>query len=290
MRNRLRSTAVNVAAALLCTAALMACRPQPPQDPGTDNRAEAKRTLPPLPIVEPPLDRARLLLAVARAASAHTAGADDLAAQRKLDGKQFEVRLRFGCDGQGPGQGEHGWSIDPDGQTLRLRAVPTLSLKDKPVGSVAGKGVEAAEGFWLSRPWLLTAACPKAQAGVEIEPPSAEKPAAEEDETSTTRPDAPAVVQRVGIARFFTREDSRTGRRIERPFEAVVQLKAGDPTGLQGFNLVLSGRLRGQGDNRVIRCTGSGRERPPDCIISADVDRVWIERPEDKKVMAEWTI
>jgi hypothetical protein len=76
---------------------------------------------------------------------------------------------------------------------------------------------------------------------------------------------------------------------MDRPFEAVKKLGEGERVGSSGFNLVLAGRLRARDDGRVILCGGNGRDRPPDCIVSADVDRVWIERPEDKAVMAEWS-
>lgn len=281
--------AATLTAAMLCLAAMSGCRSQPAQDNGEDNAAEM--TPPPrMPRIEPPLSRARLLLAVAQAASAHSAGAVDADAQRNLDGKQFEVRLRFGCDGQGPDRGDHGWSVDPDGRTLRLRAVPTLSMEDEPVRSVAGDNIEAVEGFWLARPWLLQVACPAPEAGVAEEQDSAERAAPPDTRSEAPEPAPAPAIQRVGIARFYTPDDSRTGRRIDRPFEAVKTLDAGEQVGGDGFNLVLSGRLRARSDGRVILCTGSGRDRPPDCIVSADIDRVWIERTEDQQVLAEWTV
>ena len=275
---------------LLCAVFLDACRSQPPAETGSDNLANEAAPLPPMSIVEPPFNRARLLLSVVRAASSHAVGANDAKVQRGLDGKQFEVRIRFGCDGQGPTRQDHGWSVDPDGRILRLRAVPTLSLEDEPVRAVAGDKVEAAEGFWLPRPWFLNASCPAGQSDIQPASPGKLQPGANELEAATTGPDAAAsAIQRVGIAQFFTPDDSRTHRRFDRPFEAVKQLAEREDVGRQGFNLVLSGRLRAREDGRVILCAGTGRDRPPDCVVSADVDRVWIERPEDKAVMAEWS-
>ena len=284
-------TLARLAAAVLCVAALAACRDQQPPDDNTDNGTIDRPPAQRLPIVEPPFDRDRLLLTVARAASAHSAGMNEPGAQRSLDGKQFEVRLRFGCDGPGPRTGEHGWSLDPDGRTLRLRAVSTLSLDDEVARGVAGDGVEAVEGFWLPRPWLLQAACPSAR-------PAANPGTAAEAQTNSSEvapaasPDVPpaSAVQRIGIAQFFTAQDARTRRRMDRPFEAVKQLGEGERAGQDGFDLVLSGRLRARGDGRVILCAGSGRDRPPDCIVSAAVDRVRIERPADQAVMAEWSM
>ena len=274
-----------LAAALFCATAVVACRPQQPAEPETDNLV-ATEAQSPLPVADPPFDRARLLLAVARAASSHVIGSNDLDAQRKLDGKQFEVRLRFGCDGQGPGHGDHGWSVDPDGRALRLRAVPNISMEDELVQGVAGAGVEAAEGFWLDQPWLLHAACP----APAPTPETPDSPQASTEAAGPASPPRPESPYRIGIAQFFTAEDPRTGRRIDRPFEAVQQLSQGEPVGAQGFDLILSGRLRSHAGGRVILCSGSGRHRPPDCIVSANVDRVRIERPDDKAVMAEWSI
>lgn len=290
MVNKLQARMALSTAAVLGAIILVGCRSHQPAEAESDNVANESAPLPSLPVVEPPFNRTRLLLTVARAASSHSVGADDANIQRTLDGKQFEVRLRFGCGDQGPGRGDYGWSVDPDGRTLRLRAVPTLSLNDEMVRSVAGEKVEAAEGFWLSRPWLLHAACPATRTTARASAPTGPQPAADgSGQAMPRRQYAAPTIQRIGIAQFFTVDDPRTGRRIDRPFEAVKQLKEGESIGNQGFNLVLAGRLRARDDGRVILCAGNGRDRPPDCIVSADVDRVWIERPEDKAVMAEWS-
>lgn len=267
---------------------LAACRAQQPQEPEGDNEAVEKAAPERLPIIEPPFNRTRLLLTVARAASAHSAGITDHSIQRSLDGKQFEVRLRFGCGGPGPGTGGYGWSLDPDGRTLRLRAALTLSLEDEVTQIVAGDAVEAVEGFWLPRPWLLQAACPGGgSASAQTLPTSdVEKPGEERAAVSVSTHVRP---QRIGIAQFFTAEDARSRRRMNRPFEAVKQLGEGQQIGQDGFDLVLSGRLRARGDGRVILCAGNGHDRPPDCIVSAAIDRVRIEQPHDKAILAEWS-
>lgn len=279
---------LGLAAASVCAALLVACQAQQPQETRTENQGIDKSPPQRLPIVEPPFNRARLLLAVARAASAHSAGVADPGVQRSLDGKQFEVRLRFGCDGPGPGEGDYGWSLDPNGRTLRLRAVPTLSLDDEVARSVAGDQVEAVEGFWLPRPWLLQATCPSGQPIVAPAAAAGDQEKPQLDSVKAPRQGSPAL-QRIGIAQFFSADDARTRRRMNRPFEAVKQLGEGEQVGQGGFDLVLSGRLRARGDGRVILCAGSGLDRPPDCIVSATVDRVWIERPGDRKVMAQWS-
>jgi hypothetical protein len=111
-----------------------------------------------------------------------------------------------------------------------------------------------------------------------------------EGAAAATSPDAerqPVVLPRIGIAQFYTSADPRTGRRSERAYEAVKTL-AGEPPGAEGFTLVLSGRLRAVPGGGVIACAVSGPDQPPDCIISADFDRVWIETPVGREVLAEW--
>lgn len=288
MPNRLPSKITQLVIGCIGATTIVACQVEEDAGPEADNFAnEAALQDRPLPIIEPPLGRSRLLLTVARAASSHAQGIDDSSFQRGLDGKRFEVRLRFGCDGQGPVREGHSYSVDPDGETLRLRAVPTLSLQDVTVRNLAGDDVEAAGGFWLPRPWLLEAACPTGEPATElVDKHDAELTPEPDEQDSKPFSDA----QRVGLAHFFTSADSRTRQRMDRPFEAVRKLEAGEQVGRNGFNLVLSGRLRARGDGRVILCEGSGRNRPPDCVISIDVDLVWIERPEDKAVLAEWQV
>ena len=52
-------------------------------------------------------------------------------------------------------------------------------------------------------------------------------------------------------------------------------------------NVVLGATLAGK--TTLLRLM-AGLDRPPDCIVSADIDRVWIERTEDQQVLAEWTV
>jgi hypothetical protein len=69
----------------------------------------------------------------------------------------------------------------------------------------------------------------------------------------------------------------------------VKTLEAGEEIGSDGFNFVLSGRLRSIGDGRVIHCRTENPDKPPACIISADIDRVRVERPRDGASLAEWS-
>jgi hypothetical protein len=171
---------------------LCACQPEPSDPAALQDDEEPTLNLPAVPRPQPPLDRAAILAAVARAASAEAAGADHSQAQRALDGRQFEIRIRFGCKGPSSELREEwlGWSFDAKEGTLRVRAMPTLSAEEELVQTLGGDQFEAVEGFWMPRPWLLEAVCP---ATPEVSAASAE-PASEAEPDPATRPTAAAAV------------------------------------------------------------------------------------------------
>lgn len=293
------STALLLAACV----ALAACETGEGNDSEpAENAGESALNLQTVPRPEPPMDRAKLLAAVARAASATAAGVDDSADQRSLAGSRFELRIRFGCRGPAPDLSEaiFGWTFDRENRTLRVRATPTITSDAKIVQQFASEDVEAAEGFWIPRPWLLEPICPAA-AAVRPAPP---EPEAESDSAAEESVEAPAPVDdeqesqapppawpKVGIVQFFTETDPRTRRHGMRPYETVKTLGPTQPLSSQGFNLVISGRLRAlaaQPGQRVIACASRGADHPPDCIVSARIDRVRIERPDTKEILAEW--
>ena len=264
--------------ALLLLAAIPAgCRQQ--SAPVENVTEEPVSNQAPVVRANPVLDRAAILAVVAQAGSAAAAGAALPADLRALDGRQFEVRIRFGCMGPLAGSTTNwlSWSYDAGSRTIRVSARPTISAEDPLVASIGGEGFEAAEGFWIPRPWLLQPVCP-ASAAVQA-------PAVAEDEADA---EPLPVRQRVGIAQFFTESDSRTGRRDSRPYQAVHTLAEGQALGSQGFNLVLSGRLRALPDGAVVKCVAANSDTPPDCIVSAEFQRAWIEQPETGRVIAEW--
>lgn len=306
-RNSKWATLTLVAGALFAGA----CR-QGSENAVIENDSEnAALPLPPLPVAEPPIGREALLLAAARAGSAAALGRNDAAWQRELDGKRFEVRIRFGCPAsrsvtQGGGRVEV--RFDEEKRTLRLRAAPDLNLNDKTIAGLSSEAVEAAEGFWIRRPWLLADGCPHVpQLRPDAREPavSGRAPAREQVAVSPQpelkSPGFPAAAdvksgagapsmsdRRIGIAQFFTDVDSRTGRRDHRAYEATTVLKEGEQPSAEGYNLVLSGRLRAQPLGRVISCILVGIDAPPQCVVSAEFDRVWMERPGSKQIVAEW--
>ncbi|HUG45873.1 MAG TPA: hypothetical protein VMK31_05085 [Sphingomicrobium sp.] len=287
-------------AALMLAASigLSACQVEGDGEPA-QNVEESTLNLPQVPLPPPPMGRSDLLAAIARAASATAAGTDDSAEQRSLAGSRFELRIRFGCRGPAPDLTEtiFGWTFDQKDRTLRVLVTPTISSDDPIVSQFAGEDVEAAEGFWIPRPWLLEPVCPaaaavrpdRAQAAPETDKPADEKkdtPEPVDDEQESQAP--PPASPKVGIVQFFTESDPRTRRRGMRPYETVKTLRADEPLSSQGFNLVLAGRIRPLPGQKPIVCVSRGSDQPPDCLVSARIDRVRIERPDTKEILAEW--
>ena len=250
-----------------------------PDGPPTTSIAEV------LPAVDPPLDRSALLTAVARAASDFAIGRDATARQRNLDGRLFEVGLRFGCSGEAIPT--RSWSFDEANRVLRVRVEHELTIDAPEIQELGLEGFEAIEGFWIQRPWLLEAACPAAEptpVSTEVASSAEEVDDAAPAEESERAPAPP----RVGIAHFYTADDSRTLRRDSRAFQATRKLAAGVEPSREGYNLVLSGRLSRMPDGRVIACSGRDPNQPPTCVVSVTFDRVALRRP-DGELVAEWS-
>jgi hypothetical protein len=287
-------------------AALLGCQPSEPD--GVNEQDEADDpvlNLPAFPLPARPVRRAELLAAIQLAASAEASGVDDSAEQRELDGRQFEFRIRFGCAGPSPDlpRALLGWAFEPAKRTLRVRVAPTIAADDPVAARIAGEDVEAVEGFWVPRPWLLQPSCP-AVAAVRPAPPGSavaedetgareqgsedDRLDGEESQASEQGVQGPVRWPKVGIAQFFTEADPRTRRRDTRAYEAVKVLAADQPVGSQGYDFILSGRLRALPGKSVIECVVHGPDRPPDCIVTAQFDRVRIEQPESRQSVAEW--
>ena len=143
---------VLIALAIPCH--LAACQPAQRTEGDQSSPDVREKDAPVLPIAEPALDRRALLLALAEAASAAALGDDDLEVQRALDGKRFELRLRFGCDGAAASQSTEPrrWTFDERSRVQRFHVAPEVDLATPLVKSVAPSGFEAAEGWNLAGP------------------------------------------------------------------------------------------------------------------------------------------
>ena len=256
--------------ALAAAASLLAaaCGNEPKQQTAANTANAAQPSVVPelsIPAPEPPLDREHLLIAAIHAASDFTTGIDDRQGQKALADRKFEFRIRFGCgepadDSRAP----FGWSFDKATGALKARATPTLTLKDAAASAIAGDTFESVEGFWLSQPWALSAACPAVPAAHSA-----------------------SDLRSVGIAQFFSATGPRTLRRSGRPYETTQKIEDGDAPA-DGFDLVLTGRLVALPDGRVIACAPTENGGRPTCIVSAEFGTVSIERADTHEQLAQW--
>ena len=284
---------------IVASLALLAAACNPPAGNQAENSSGATPAAgPSLPVVEPSMARSDLVLAAGRAASATALGRNDTSEQRRLDGSRFEVRLRIGCPEGGAANGPatpFEVQFDEGSRTLRFRAAPDLILDDPLVEPWVDKEVEAVEGFWLPRPWLLDDGCPK----IQTQPSPIEAPAEASADGRTmvnsaapstdVLQDTPLAYGRIGLAQFFTDADPRTSRRGSRAYAATKVLAQGEQPSTIGYNLVLFGRLRQRPGGRVIDCRARSASAPPDCVIAVEFDRVVLERPDTKSILAEWS-
>ena len=263
---------------------LSGCRGEEPAAPPAQAPSPAASVL---SAAEPPLDREALLLAVVRAASAAAVGGQvqDDADQRRLDGKLFALRLRFGCNAAGQsGQGDRSVRLDERKRTVEISAPADLSLAGLERAGLALKGFEAAEGFWIKQPWLLQPAC-----SASVNTPVATS-TLESESGSPAAPDAATIPQpepRVGIARFYTGTDARTHRRARRAYQYTEALSDGQSPSSSGYDLIVTGRLQALPNGKVIVCTPQPQGAPA-CIISARIELVSIARADSGAVLAEW--
>lgn len=266
--------------ALAGAALLSACQVErEPTAPGVkDNSASPE---PRLPIIEPPLDRKALLRAVVEVRSAYATGQEITERQRQLDGQRVELRLSIGC----PGDTQPTRRIDyrENDRRLRITIAPEITAETVAVAELGLSDIEAVEGFWIYRPWVIFGDCPVIrQEGSPSFAAVGQKP---QSVQANTAPEPP----RIGIAQFYSAADSRTGRRGMRDYEASRQLADDEAPRPDGYQLVISGRLEALPDGRVIVCSGSGVAVPPRCIISAHIDRVSVVDPANGSALGEWS-
>lgn len=261
-----RPSLVALAASVLV---LGACQ----REPQSTTAPAPKPETPPVVTVAPApvLDRAGLLQAMDIAASAFAAGREVGGAS--LAGRRFVVRQAFGCGASGDAaetatEGLATVSWAKDHQTLRFSLAPTDWLQGGLIG-MNDSSLEAAEGFWLARPWLRTEACPATAAAA-----------------STSDQPSP---QTVGLAAVFKATGARTGRRNGRAYEFTLRGEDGQPpaTSVNGYRLVLEGRMTAFADGRAIHCRAAAADQRPVCIGAVQLDRVAFE-DADGQMLSEW--
>jgi hypothetical protein len=279
------------------------CKQQEPTAPEIGITASESPPVPvPLPVADAPLDRQAILLAASQAASNYALGKDDADAQRKLDGKRFSIRMRFGCrNSQKTAASQpRSWSFDEKRRVLSFKIMLDVDIERSPAAGSPQAEVEAVEGFWIERPWMLQAGCPRPEtAQVTTEPASpkgssSERSAkpdqpAEPVEPTSTSVESAEPWRQVGIAQFFLDTDARTHRREHRAYETTKVLAAGVAPSPQGYDLVVAGRLRRLMDGRVIACRIDKPGVPPRCLVSIQMENVSIETPGGGGTVATWS-
>lgn len=258
---------------------------------GTSSRESAPSTATPAPIVTPaapvpttlvrPQDeiktRADLVALAAQATDAVASGRGTPQALRDAVGQRFELRLPFGC--QGPADDESDasmrWRYDDKAKALRVHVAPIIWSKTDLVATPDQSTMDGvAEGFWISRPWTVSEACPQTQVNPA---PAGSEP--------VTLPG-----QTLAIAQFFDGEGGRPGR-DGKPYETVKRMAPDEVKSAQGFRLRLRGRIAEIPEQGPVSCRQpAGSEQRPICVIAVTLDDVAIENAQTGNTLATWSV
>jgi len=266
-----------MAALLLAGLSLGACNRQPAPPPEPVGVAPPKPL--PAPLPPPAVSRNELLAAIGAARAAYAAGQPD--ASPGLSGRRFTLRQAFGCAALGttsaPTAGVANWTWGKDQKTFEVSLTPA-DWTSAP--ALEGETTwEAAEGYWLTRPWLQAEGCPAPRASIPAPPVDG----------ATPRPAVALTPTPLnsGLAAVFAKDSSRVSRRDGKPFTLTVRSESPLAPPPNGYRLVVEGRFAAFSDGRAIRCTAPDADQAPVCVAAAEVDRVAFE-DADGKVLKEW--
>jgi len=255
----------------------------------------------PAPVAAPPVERADLLDAAARAADASASGAPSPPENAGLIGRRFRLVLPFGCGGaQPPEAANASFDYDAEAGTLRVEVRPEVWTEAGFLREIAaGRTFEAAEGLWIRRPWIRSAACPArpepapAQGAGDMTA-AATPPAARREELGGTPP-APSSArsqppaETLGLVELFDADAPRSARRNGRPYELSVKVAPGQIDLSKGLRLVVEGRLIELEAGQPIACRQPDPAERPLCLIGAERTRTAITDVAGGRVLAEWT-
>lgn len=267
-----------VVAAILLAVLLRQQEPPTPPAPAPVPPQQQAAAPPPAPAAVPqplpPLGR-RDLIEAARASGAVLAAVGDMAPPNKdLVGRAFTIRIPFGCNGLriGAAPSQLSLSYDADNQSMTLTAQPNVWTQLPMVRTLPDlAGIDAVEGFWLSRPWSYSESCPPRLDYAPLATPT------------------PPTAQTLGLARFFGTGESRVLQHGDHPFTFTRKLPDGDLSALNhGYVLVLAGRLGRYQDGRVLHCWMEGPDHHPLCLFSVIFDHVAFEDASSGDTLAQW--
>lgn len=281
---RLRQSVIAGLSLALITSLASSCRGGSEPSANETATMETPDTPPtqPLPVATVTLVGRADLLAAADAAADEVAGGNALPkANLELVDRTFELRLPFGCGGAIPAEwGE--WSIDPKTRVLRINVRPQVWGDDPTIKTLAaGAAYDAAEGFWVARPWTRSENCPASLSSVATPASPAGDP------VPTAVPDAPPI-KTFAIVQYFSPDAPRTLRRGSRPYSYTGKVPETGTLGAKGFRLKLTGRIRGFGDGQPIHCIVITPSRPPVCAAAVEFTQVVLEDAATGESLAEW--
>lgn len=224
------------------------------------------------------MTRADLIALAAQAADALASGRALPRAIADAAGQRFDLRLPFGC--QGPSAEESDtpmrWRYDSEAGALRVHVAPVVwsggDLASVPDRMATEK---VAEGFWITRPWTASEACPP-------RPDSAAPIGAD----AVTLPG-----QTLAVARFLTADGTHRGQPGGKPYETVIRMAPDEVPVEQGLQLRLRGRIAGATDRAPVSCRQpAGAEQRPICIVAITVEDVAIDDPRTARTLATWNV
>lgn len=223
------------------------------------------------------LGRSDIMALASAAADAAAAGRAPGPEVAQAAGRRFELRLPFGCNGPAPESSDAGmrWRYDAADQALRVHVDPVSWSADDWWPRDTPEEVDAIEGFWISRPWTSSEACPA----------SGQTPSAAGSE--------PVMLpgQTLAIGQMFFASGGRGGRRDGEPYEAVVRVPENQLSASKGFHLQLSGRIARTPGGGPVQCRQPERpEQRPVCLISVVIDEVAIENAASGAPLATWDV
>ncbi len=239
-----------------------------------------------LPRERPLLGRADFIALAAKAADAFASGQAMPQEVTDAAGRRFDLVLPVGCAASGdPSLSATDWSYDKDRGRLRI-SIPPIGWKPADWNLDENAKVDSIEGFWITRPWSSSDACPPAPpTGEAEEPEKPAEPAATADKEQGTEP-----LETLAVAQFFTPEGTSSIRRGGRPYSIVARIAPDAFDASQGFRLRLTGRIDRVPGGAAAQCVQpAGRDNPPICIIATVLDEVRVENTATGAVLATWS-
>lgn len=222
------------------------------------------------------LDRLELIAIAAAAADAAAAGVDQAGTLSATEGRRFELRLPFGCNGPSDEKSKEAmrWRYDPDTSALRLHVEPVSWTVADWWTDEGRSNNEALEGFWMMRPWTSSESCPPRVDGIAavgVEP--------------ITFPG-----QTLAIGQRLSGEQSLEGDRSVNVYRTVLRVPEEDLDTSAGFRLRITGRIASI-RNDVVRCHQPlGPNQRPICLVGVNINEIAIENGASDETLATWSV